>query len=485
MPDVHIVTNLDEVGSYFNVLRGDLDGSGRGIGLQATSIKNELSALKQFAEWAAIDSHQDKELHSQLHFLINFVKDQIKVNQKAIQAAMTQKFVQKGDQGVTKHPKDFHKSITNDLICQKLDEIRCNYSIDKHNRCRDPHLYNFFMSYLINMIALSKFQRPSAVAGMTVEEVKQGLKKEVTINSEMEDEFEVLIADHKTGSSQPAAMYLKQDEMDLLIIFIKCFWPKNCLRSKVFVSRTSKQPCKGRITAIMRQFQKKYGLQPLTSTESRAAIENVVALDSSMGSDIGAITSHSRSVADKYYRVQSFHAKARQQYGQVCRAIHSLPAQEEPAPPQTLPQSQSNSAEVSPSNSSLSNSPASETSSCHPSSISSSSSGLSETDCTKLLQEKLLVKFPPSADEKVPIKAEVVAIIDSMDVVGTAVWRETVPRRVISTWRERQHKARAQRLHTLHNLKGMNRSEVEGLIKKHFPSWSSISKISGYANKYM
>ena len=73
--DIHVVTNLDQVATYFKLLRSNLDGSGRGIGLQTTSIKNELSALKQFAEWAAIDNHQDRELHSQLHYLVNFVKD--------------------------------------------------------------------------------------------------------------------------------------------------------------------------------------------------------------------------------------------------------------------------------------------------------------------------------------------------------------------------------------------------------------------------
>ena len=73
--DIHVVTNLDQVATYFKLLRSNLDGSGRGIGLQTTSIKNELSALKQFAEWAAIDNYQDRELHSQLHYLVNFVKD--------------------------------------------------------------------------------------------------------------------------------------------------------------------------------------------------------------------------------------------------------------------------------------------------------------------------------------------------------------------------------------------------------------------------
>ena len=60
---------------------------------------------------------------SQLHFLVNFVKDKINVNYKAILSAMTKKFVQKADRGITKHPKDFHKSFNDDLIRQKLDEI--------------------------------------------------------------------------------------------------------------------------------------------------------------------------------------------------------------------------------------------------------------------------------------------------------------------------------------------------------------------------
>lgn len=196
--------------------------------------------------------------------MITLIFDQVAAamaaNRKRIAKAMTQKYIKHGNDGIRIQPCEYHRSVANKTVQTKLWFVKAKYR-QAPAKCNSD--YCFLASYLINHLAISHFQRPSAVLGITLEEFQRATSQEVKIKDGIR--FELLVADHKTGASKPAVFYLEPAEKELINLFIKKFRPNTRSTDKVFINSHSHPYDNG--SKIMLRFQARSSQPQKTEVE--------------------------------------------------------------------------------------------------------------------------------------------------------------------------------------------------------------------------
>ena len=317
----------NSVDDYFHRLSQDLDGSGKGYGLQPTATKNEIRACKLFFMKCRDDSvcEGDDKRANIFRTYIDRLDGMSRVNSRKVSWTMTKQNIEIGNKGLIFHPINRAKTFTNSEIEAELDQIVNEEKQNKSKERQASHSkYSFLLGYLTTRLQLDHFQRPGAVVGMTTEQLKEGLKRVVSL--EFGERYHILVADHKLGNIQPASFFVDEYEKKLLELYRKRYRP-NGPRNKLFLTFGSGKNITN-FSKITEQFQARFGLLRITPMEMRAAIDQIKVLcpkglATSATVNISAITSHSAVTAQKYYQSTIFHHEAQKAIESVHRIINA------------------------------------------------------------------------------------------------------------------------------------------------------------------
>ncbi|ELT92217.1 hypothetical protein CAPTEDRAFT_188227 [Capitella teleta] len=177
---------------YFRILGSDLDGSGRSIGLLATSIKNEFASLGNFIRFIRRSSHPSEDLNAEdVGRLEIWLDDKKKLNLKDQARYCVQKNTKQVALGQGLSMSLLDKAITNAYVEAELETLRKRYK-DSRTRCSDCNDFTFMFSYIINSATLISLSRSGVIGGLTLKEFKD--RKQVTVNGERW--FALVVAHH-------------------------------------------------------------------------------------------------------------------------------------------------------------------------------------------------------------------------------------------------------------------------------------------------
>jgi len=95
----------------------------------------------------------------------------------------------------------------------KVHEVVSKYEAPDM-RCEDAEDYSLLMRYLMSVVIFKHFQRPSVVAYMLMGEV-------VLATMSSDQHTIILVMDHKTSASGPAAVALEKEDFNLFQLFLR------------------------------------------------------------------------------------------------------------------------------------------------------------------------------------------------------------------------------------------------------------------------
>ena len=450
---------------FYYRLGHDLDGSGSGIGLQATAMKNEFAALKDFLKFVLTTLYDVDGFYRIVQSHLVYVDEQIKTNSRQIARAMTKKHVKQGDVGIQHHPMDIEHSVTNERVATALAEVIEDYTEHGAPRCSSHDDYSLVMGYLVNLLSLTSFQRPGAVEGMTLDELRNGLREKAVLIPYVGKRYEILVADHKTGSSNPAVFYVNEEERHLLNIFTRRFRPART--GKVFLTMSGTPINSG--SSTMTSFQAKWGLDRLLSTDSRAGVEQMNATNvSAPGTDISVTIAHSAQTGRKFYQTTVFREVSRVSFSHIHRMI-----QEARAARAARAMAASDTPSGSDGRALRSDR---DTEDVSPASSVSSVEAQSVPEMNAELREKMMKCHPCTTEARCPVEADIRVILTTSHLEASLDWRSTAPKRMVTAWREEQTTKRAK-LFRQEFPRVSKEEDVTRLLQRDHPIWGKAKKL--------
>lgn len=262
------------VETYYDRLAGDLDGSGKGFGLQPSAMTNELRSVhKYFLFLEEIDNELDDDRRRLIENAEDAIKKRLDTNKARLHKLLTQKDTKWQMEGIDEVALQSAGAVdTNESVTARVASIVSRYGNDgaiaTRNDSRSDHM--FLTRYLMYTLTLRHGQRVGVAGGLTLGEFMI-LKQQVHQNENAD--LLLCIADHKFDAQQPVTVKIAKEQYELLLIYAERFRHPDALSNDKFFLRF--ESGSGRYLNISKEitaFQNEFGIVKKTATSVRRAV---------------------------------------------------------------------------------------------------------------------------------------------------------------------------------------------------------------------